>query len=365
MVCRDFEEERDMKRAWSAGAVAGIFLWTALSTPAPAGDELSIEVIVQKNIEASGGKEILSQVKSLSFRTGNARLVAAANGDLKLMTGKEPVITEVILVKDGRVQRNSYNTVSDIPDPEKTVYRTLAKLYAGLFSLLEFEGELKLEGLAAFGPEKLYHLTPAKPGSVEVGFFLRPDDFRLKRLVFQGKTSEGDVYEVNTDFGPFEAVESFNMPLSWFSSQVGTRGNLAEATDVKLNQPLPGDFFSELKVNVGATEVGPGQLKGNVLDFNSNRYGLSVNTNWKKSDVEKAGLRTGDKLSFLVEGLESELVFYATSAEVPTRNELPQGARVLTFPWFGETYVIQFIGVDTGAVEAKLKPLTPIEIRKK
>jgi hypothetical protein len=106
-------------------------------------------------------------------------------------------------------------------------------------------------------------------------------------------------------------------------------------------------------------------LKGNVLDFNSNRFGLSVNTNWRKNDVEKAGFRTGDKLSLLVEGLESELVFYATSAEVPNPNEMTKGARVMTLPWFGETYVLQFIGVDTAPVESKLKPLTPIEIKKK
>jgi hypothetical protein len=348
-----------------AGAVAAVLLLPAFSRPSSVGEDLSLKAVLQKNIEASGGKEKLGQVQSLSFRTGNTRFVASANNELKLSTGKDPVVTEVILVKDGGVRRNSYNAVTDMRDPEKTVYLTMAKLYAGLFSLIRFEGEIKLVGLESFGPEKLYHLTQARPGAVEVGFFLRPDDFRLKRLVFQGKTAEADVYEVNTDFGPFEPVEGFNMPLTWFSSQVGTRGNLAEVSEVKLNQPLPADIFTLLDINVGATEALPGQLKGNVLDFNSNRYGLSVNTNWKKNDVEKAGLHTGDKLAFLIEGIESELVFYATSAEVPNLNELTQGLRVMTFPWFGETYVLQFIAVDTAAIASKLKPLTAIEIRKK
>jgi len=354
-----------MKRAILTGTSA-IFLLMALSVPASAGEDLSLKAMLQKNIEAAGGSEKLSQVQNLSFKTGNTRFVVAAGGELKLSTGKDPVVTEVILVKDGRVQRNSYNTVSEISGPEKTVYLTLARLYAGLFSLWKFDGQLELEGLAAFGPEKLYHLTLAKPGAVKVDFFLRPDDFRLKRLVFQGKTSDGDIYEVNTDFGPFEAVEGFNMPLSWFSSQVGTRGNLAEVTEVKLNQPLSGDFFSELKVNVGTTEAGPGQLKGNVLDFNSSPYGLSVSTNWRKNDIEKAGLRTGDKLSFLLEGVESEVAFYATPGEIPNQNELAQGARLMMpMPRGGDTYVIQFIAVDTAQIASKLKPLMPIEIRKK
>jgi hypothetical protein len=354
-----------MRRVILAGAASAVLIFSGFSGSAFSSEDVSLKDIIQKNLEASGGREKLGEFKNLSFRTGNSRLVVAATGELKLLTGKEPVVTEAILVKSGTVQRNSYGAVSDIPEPEKTVQLTLAKLYAGLFSLLKFEGELKLEGLETFGPEKLYHLTLAKPGAVQVSFFLVPEDFHLKRLLFRGKTSEGDIYEVNTDFGPFEPVEGYNMPLTWFSSQVGTRGTLAELTDVKLNQSLPGDFFSEIKVNMGATAAEPGQLKGNVLDFSSNRFGLSVSTNWRKGDVEKAGFRTGDKLSLLVEGLESELVFYATSAEVPNQNELSKGARVMTFPWFGETYVLQFIAVDTAPIESKLKPLTAIEIRKK
>ena len=355
-----------MKRSIMAGPAVAVLLLPVLCILSSAGEDLSLKAIVQNNIEASGGREKLSQIQNLSFRTGDTTLVVAASGELKLSTGKDPVVTEVILVKDGRVQRNSYNTITDIRDPEKTVYQTLAGLYAGLFSLVKFEGNLKLEGLKSFGPEKLYHLTPDRPGSVDVGFFLRSEDFRLKRLVFRGKTSDGDIYEVNTDFGPFEPVENIMMPLSWFSSQVGTRGNLAEVTGVKLNQPLSGDFFSELKVNVGVAEAGPGQLKGNVLDFNSSPFGLMVSTNWRKNDIEKAGLRSGDKLSFLVEGVESEVVFYASPSEMPSQNELAQGARLMMpMPRGGDTYIIQFIAVDTAAIAAKLKPLAPIEIRKK
>jgi hypothetical protein len=338
----------------------------AFSGMASSREDLSLKDIIQKNLEASGGREKLGQFQNLSFRTGNDRFVVSSSGDIKRSTGKDPVVTEVLLVKDGGVQRNSYNMVTEVSDPEKTVYLTWAKLYTGLFSLIKFEGELKLEGLKSFGPERLYHLTPAKPGAVEVGFFLRPDDFRLKRLVFRAKTSEGDIYENNTDFGPFEPVEGLMIPLSWFSSQVGTRGNLAEVAEVNLNQALPEDLFSRLEVNIGAVEAGPGQLKGNVLDFNTSPFGLMVNTNWRKEDIEKSGFRTGDKLTFLVEGVESELVFYASPGDAPNRNELAKGARLMMpMPWGGDTYVIQFIAVETASIESKLKPLAPIEIRKK
>ncbi|MGB7294847.1 MAG: hypothetical protein WBC70_04590 [Candidatus Aminicenantales bacterium] len=136
-----------MKRVIMAGAVAAVLLLSAFSSPSSAGEDLSLKAMVQKNFEASGGREKLSQLQNLSFRTGNTRFVVSAKGDLKLSTGKDPVVTEVILAQDGRVRRNSYNTITDIPDPEKTVYLTLARLYAGLFSLVKFEGDLKLEGL--------------------------------------------------------------------------------------------------------------------------------------------------------------------------------------------------------------------------
>ena len=347
-------------------AAAAVFLLAAFSGPSSAGESLSLKDIIQKNLEASGGREKITQVQNLSFRTGNTRFVVASTGELKLSTGKDPVITEAVLVKGGRVQRNYFDTTTDLADPEKTVYLTLARLYAGLFTLVKFEKELKLEGLVAYGPEKLYHLTLAGPGAMKVGFFLRPEDFRLKRLVFQGKTAEGDIFEYNTDFGPFEAVEGFELPLSWFTSQVGTRGSLAEVTAVKINQPLGADFFTGLKINIGAVEASPGHLKGNVLDFNSSPFGLMIVTNWRKGDVEKAGFRTGDRLAFLVEGAESEVVFYSSTGELPDQGELMKGARLLApMPRGGESYVVQFIAVDAAPIAAKLKPLTPIEARKR
>ncbi|MDH7513035.1 MAG: hypothetical protein QHH14_08825 [Clostridiales bacterium] len=330
------------------------------------GADFSVGEILKKNIEASGGGQKLGQVQNFSFRTGSTRAVVLASGELKLTSGKEPVVTEVILVKGDQVQRNSYNTITEITDPQKTVYQTLARLYAGLFSLKNFEDKLKLEGIKTYGVEKLYHLTLTKTGAVEVDFFLRTDDFTLKRLVFQGLTPEGEKYEVNYDFAPFEETKGVRIPLSWFSSQVGARGSLAEAAEVAINQPLTEDFFSRLEVNIGTAEVAAGVLQGNVIDSRSSPFGLTIITNWTLTDVGKAGLKTGDRLTFLVNGIESELIFYASAQEMPDQNELAKGARLMTIPpRGGETYVIQFVGVDTKDIAARLKPLAAIELRKK
>jgi hypothetical protein len=355
-----------MRNAAGPRWAAGIIVFLALAGMGFAQAELSLKDILSKNLEAAGGKTKLGQVKNLSFKTGGTRNVVSAAGELKVLTGKDPLITEVILVRGEKVQRNSFNNVSEITGSQKTVYQTLAKLYAGLFSLAKFDGQLKLEGLKSYGPEKLYHLTPkVKSEAVDVHFYLKSDDFRLKRLVFQGTTPEGDKDEVNYDFAPFEEMEGLRLPLSWFVSQVGTRGNLTEVTEVKTNQPLGKDFFTTLEINVGKTESGPGEMKGNVLDFNSSPFGLSIVTNWTKKDIDKAGLKTGDRLAFDLDGTGAELIFYALPGEMPPQSELSKGARLLApMARGGEGFAVQFIAVDAGAVNAKLKALAPISVRK-
>lgn len=327
--------------------------------------ELSIKDIFEKNLQACGGRENIALVQNLAFKIGSSRYVTASDGRMKVLTGKDPVVTEAILVGRDKVQRNSFNNVSELGGTQKAAYQTLAKLYAGLFSLEKFEKELQLQGMKSFGPEKLYQLS-TKADGLTVDFYLRADDFLLKRMVFHGLTPEADKYEVNYDYPPFEQAEGCLVPLSWFTSQVGTRGNLSELTEVKVNQSLSSDFFAKLEVNVGTVSVAAGSLKGNILDFNAPPNMLSIVTNWTKKDVEQGELNTNDLLTMTIEGVESELVFYAAAKELPPQNVLSQGARILApAQRGGETFVIQFIAIDTTQIAPKLKVLAPIEIKKK
>jgi len=330
---------------------------------------LSPKDILEKNLQAAGGREKLLQIRSFSFKSGPSRYFVVPSGELKMMTGKEPVITEVTLVKSDKVERNSFNKITEIAGIQKSVQQTMAKLYAGFFTLIKFEKELGYQGLKAFGPEKLHHFT-TQADSLKVSLFLSADDFCLKRLVFQGTNLEGDKYEINYDFAPFEEMEGSKIPLSWFVSQVGTRGNLIEISDIKFNQPLAPDFFLKLEVNIGTVEAAPGHLKGNILDSNSPPNGLLVVTNWTKADIDKAELKSGDELTFTGEsttaGVITGLVFYNTAKEIPPQNQLSKGAGILApAPRGGETYVIQLFGLDKSVEPAWLKVLAPIEIRKK
>lgn len=353
---------RSFRRRWVAGSL--IFLASAALLVAQTG--LSVEDILRKNIEISGGKAKLTQVKTLSFRTGGTRNFVSAAGELKVTSGREPVVTEAVLVASGKVVRNSFGVVSEVTGPQAIVYQTMAKLYAGLFSLAKFKGQLELVGLKSFGPEKLYHLTIKGPvGPVAVHFYIRADDFLLKRLVFLGATPGGDKYEVNYDFAPFEDVEGLKLPLSWFSSQVGTRGNLTEMSEVKANVTLDKGIFKKAETNIGRTEASPGQLKGNILDWNASPYGLTVITNWTRKDIDAAGLRTGDTLVLLIGEDEYRLAFYGQSSELPPRDELAKIARLLApMPRGGESFAIQFIGGEGGALAEKLTPLAAVSVKK-
>jgi len=353
-----------MRKRSPGRRISGILCLLFLASLASAQANLTLKDILEKNAQAAGGREKLSQIQNISFKIGGTRYFAASSGELKMMTGKEPAVTEVILIKDDSARRNAFNVVSELSGVRRATSLVLAKLYTGVFTLQKFEKELAFQGLKAYGPEKFYLLT-AKADPLGVDFFVRVDDFCLKRLVFRGQTPEGDKYEVNYDFGPFEDAEGVKIPLSWFSSQVGTRGTLAEVSELKINQPFDRDFFARADVNVGTTEAAPGRMKGNILDFSGSPMGFSIMTNWMKSDIDQAGFRSGDKLAFSGEGFTEELVFYASANEFPPQNVLAQGARLLTPSPRGETYVVQFFAVDTAQLAAKLRVLAPIEIVKK
>lgn len=350
------------RRSWAAGvllALSSAALISAQVSP-------SLKDIFSKNIEAAGGKVKLAQIKTLSFRTGGMQNFVSSAGELKVTSGREPVVTEAILVARGKVVRNSFGVLSEITGPQATVYQTMAKLYAGLFSLAKFEGQLQLAGVKSFGPEKLYHLTFKGPGGpVAVHFYLKTDDFLLKRLVFSGQTPDGDLYEVNYDFAPFEDVEGLKLPLSWFASQVGTRGSLTEVSEVKANVALDKGFFTQAETNIGWTEASPGQMEGNVLDWNASPFGLTIVTNWTREDIDSAGLRTGDKLVLRIGEDDYQLSFYAQSSELPPRDELAKVGRLLApMPRGGGTFAIQVIGSEGGPLAAKLAPLAALSVKK-
>jgi hypothetical protein len=324
--------------------------------------ELSLKDIIDKNLQASGGRDKIATIKTYSFRTGTTVYCTGADERLKIATGKQPVVTEVILISPDRAQRNRFNEFTEIGGLEKSIYEFQAKLQAGFFTLIKFAKELKTQGLRSFGPEKMY-LLAAQQGDLKISFYVHAQEFWIKRIVLQGYWESGLKYEANYDFGPYQEVDGLRFPASWFASFVGMRGNLFEVQDLKLNPSLEPAFFSSLELNIGQVETGSGFLKGNVLDFVDHPDSLMVTTNWTKKSVDKAGLKSNDRLVLTLGGVETEITYYS---EGPPQSQFANGAQILSFnPEAGETAVVIFFKIDFSRFKEKLAPLASLQIRKK
>ena len=335
-----------------------VFLSSFLLLSAQA--DLSIKDIVERNIQAAGGKEALSKIKNYSFTHDLKTYYMETSGLMKLTDGKEPVITEVILVEEEKVKRNCFNKLSELAGFEKATYQCLTQLRCGLFTLLNFKNQLELKGLQNFGPKKLYMLT-TNVGELNVEFYLDSDEFTLKRLVLKGFDASRGKYEVNHDFGPYQEINGIKIPSSWYSSQVGTRGREYGISDVKINSPLDEDFFSSIEVNVGEVKIAEGALSGNIIESSFRRNMLQISSNWTDECIKGAGFKAEDKLILQIGDKEIEIDFYEA---FPPRETIGPGSKFLVPSQGSENYIIYLISPEYKQLLEEIEPLLPIRVKK-
>jgi len=322
--------------------------------------DLSVKDIVEKNIQAAGGKEALSAVKNYSFKHGLRTYYMATSGLMKLTDGKEPVITEVILVEKDKVKRNCFNKISEMAGFVKSTYQCLAQLRSGLFTLINFKDQLEFKGQKNFGPKKHYMLT-TDIGRLKVEFYIDYDEFILKRLVFKGFDQSRGRYEVNHDFGPYQEIDGIKIPSSWFGSSVGARGSNYGISNVKINPTLDKDFFSTIEVNVGEVKIAEGALSGNIIEFSFRRNMLQMSTNWTDECIKGAGFKSKDKLILQMGDKEIEIDFYES---FPPRETIGPGSKFLVPNRRSENYIIYLISPESKQLLEEIEPLLPIQVKK-
>ena len=317
--------------------------------------------IVEKSIQAAGGKEKISQINNYSFKLGQQTIYVSTDGLMKILSGKSPVITEVIFADAKNVKRNCYDNKTEPHGLQKSTYQGLAMLRSGLFTLKNFKDQLTDQGVMTFGPKEL-HLLTTQIDDLQMEFYLDPEEFTLQRLVFTGFDEQGDKYEVNHDYGLYQEIDGINIPSSFFSSQVGTRGRLQEISEVKLNQELSDDFFSSLELNMGTVKIGEGILDGNITDFSFQRNMLMIGTNWTDKCINQAGFKSTDKLALKIKDMEVEIDFYDSP---PPRSEMRDGAKIMIPNQREENYLIYLLSSDYKIFAEELEPLLPIQIKRK
>ena len=320
---------------------------------------LSVKDIVRKNIQAAGGQEALSKVKNYSFKHGLRTYYMTTSGFMKLIDGKEPVITEVILVEEDKVKRNCFNNITEMAGFVKSTYQCLARLRGGLFTLANFKGQLEFKGLKSFGPKKHYMLT-TDIGELKVEFYLDSDEFTLRRLVFKGFDQSQGKYEVNHDFGPYQEINGIKIPSSWFSSQVGTRGSNYGISDVKINPPLAKDFFSSIEVNVGEVKIAEGALSGNIIESSFRQNMLQISTNWTDECIKGAGFKAKDKLILQMGDKQIEIDLFES---FPPRETIGPGSKFMVPNQRSENYLIYLISPEYKQLLEEIVPLLPIRVK--
>jgi hypothetical protein len=348
------------KHRWQVYLFVLLFLsiFVLLSHSQP---NLTVKEILEKNVQAAGGKEKLSQIENYSFKYRTKSFFMSSGGLMKITEGKDPIITEIVLVDQKKVKRNCYNNITEITGLQKATYQILAKLRSGLYTLTNFKGQLKLQGIKKFGPKQYYLLTTTID-DLKVGFYLDKEEFTLKRIVFQGFNKTTGKYEVNHDIGTYQEINGVKIPSSWFSSQVGTRGTMYEISDLKINQALEKDFFSALDINVGEVEIAEASLNGNIIEFMFRRNMLMIGTNWTIACTKKAGFKTKDKLILQISDEQIEIDFYET---VQPRGTIAPGMKFMVPNQRSENYLIYLWSEEYRQLSEKLEPLLPIQVKRK
>jgi hypothetical protein len=348
------------KLRWKIYLLGLFFLFSVafLSLSQP---NFTLKELLEKNTQAAGGKEKLSQVENYSFQYGTTSCYMSAEGLMKIIEGQEPIITEVIIVDQNKVRRNCFNQITEMAGLQKSTYQCLAQLRCGLFTLIKFKDQLDFKGMKRFGPKKYYLLT-TNIDDLKIEYYLDEEEFTLKRIVFLGFNQAKGKYEVNHDLGPYQEINGIKIPSSWFSSRVGTRGRTYEIAEVKMNQALEKDFFSNLEVKAGKIKIEKGSLHGNVVEFMFRRDILMIATNWTKDCFRRAGFKGGDKLILQVSDKEIEIDYYES---MPPRDTLTPGKEFMIPNQRSENYQVYLWSAGNKALEEKLEPLLPIRVKRK
>lgn len=320
-----------------------------------------VESIIEKNIRAAGGMDLLDKINAYSFKAGSRRYYMSTTGIMKMTAGKDPVITEIILTTQDSVIRNCYNRVGELKPLLASTYQALAKLRCGLFTLIKFSDELEYQGEKKIG-SKNYIVLTSKQGVLDVEILVDTEDHLIKRFSLKGFGPEEGSYEINHEISSYQEVEGIKLPTAWFSSQPDFRGILHDISNVRINPELNFDFFSSLELNAGQVEAVSGYLKGNVMRLDPFREtNLMISTNWTKDHILTAGIKNGDEFILEINGEKINLLFFE---HTPQKKAYSPGSALMIPSRSDENYVILLLSSDYKHLNEILVPLFPIKISK-
>jgi hypothetical protein len=142
-----------------------IFSVTSIVLSSTSQDE-TLETILQKNVEASGGLEAISKIGAVSLeqiatRTPSLKPIKYlvwGKDRIKVLEGVSPIVEKSIVLNENRIFANSVEGLVAPESINKTELYCFAHLISGNFSLYNFKGELEKIGLKKSGTFESYVL---------------------------------------------------------------------------------------------------------------------------------------------------------------------------------------------------------------
>ncbi len=269
---------------------------------------LTVEDIIGRNIEATGGKARIEAVKNISFDVPSTRLresctsyIASAGGELKIVGKVRNLTARVAVVKNGKMKVADFSPSGELTSLEKAKMQCLAKLFAGAFTLMKFEKGFTNSGMKKFGPEQFYILKTTSEGH-EVSFYLGVENFLVKRVIFEGFDDKQGNYKTIIAFTNPQNIDGLNIPSTWFESylRAGYSNDNAfqSITNVKIGQELEEQFFENLDIDFGNPIAAEGSLKGNMVDsvYVPSTKNVILEVNWTENHIKKTGFKSRDDL---------------------------------------------------------------------
>jgi len=329
-----------------------VLIWALLFAQEPgrtgAAALTDVRDIVVRTVQAVGGKGKLDQVRSYSFRLGEQTVLVSADGRLKLLSGFEPdIVYETLLVGPEGVKKNTRGRLMGLAGVEALKWRFLAEFWSGLFTLRNVLDPLALQGVRAFGPERHYCLTSRRDGVI-VSYYVDAADFLVRRMVMKTSDPATGIFEFVCELGPAEENDGLKFPSRIYLSRVGVSGTAApgaqNVSKVAFNPALPADAFSTADVNPGPVSVSPGALAGRILYVqpHDRLKIVFLVSNWIREDIDRAGLRSGDRIRLELAGVAFEAKFFVREEDAGADPHAYDAGTVLMTNWPDETILYHF-----------------------
>jgi hypothetical protein len=336
-----------------------ICLLSASLMNATTATEQTLDAIVQKNINASGGLDAIKKLGIISLeqigtQTPGAkpiRFLIGGKDKIKVLEGISPLIEKATVLNDDKIIAKSIEGPVAPEMINKTELYCFSRLISGNFSLYYFRDKLTEIGLKKFGGSEAYILQ-IKYNSALITFYLDAASYLLNRIVIEQNSDSAETFKTIYDIYPCGDVNGYNIPTGYYKSEMGNENSLNYGygeeylfRNYKPNEQAAKDEFDKVELNFGEVVVADRRVDGNVtaVGFNDEAKRGVYYTNIGVDVLEKAGIKEKDTLTFEINGKKYPAVYIKSQTNITQELSLP-GKIVVSISARTSFHIVLFYG---------------------